>query len=90
VHALTLEEAVHRLTALPSAQLGLADRGVVAPGLRADLVVFDPASIRDASSYEDPKRYPTGIDEVLVGGEVVVDHGAFTSARPGRPVRRPR
>ncbi|NLG36008.1 MAG: amidohydrolase family protein [Lentisphaerae bacterium] len=78
---LPLAEAVRRMTAMPAARLGLADRGVLAEGAWADLVVFDPATIRDTATFEHPHQYPVGLSWVVVNGEVVVDHGQPT----GRP-----
>jgi N-acyl-D-aspartate/D-glutamate deacylase len=70
--ALTLEDAVHRMTGKPAAKLGLADRGRIAAGKKADLVIFDAATVADTATYTDPHRYPTGIRYVLVNGEVAV------------------
>ena len=86
---LPLEEAVRKMTSLPASRMGLADRGIVRPGLAADLVVFDPARVRDASTYEDPLRYSEGIPYVAVNGRLVVDGGRITDARPGRPIYGP-
>jgi N-acyl-D-amino-acid deacylase len=84
-----LAEAVRRITGLPADTLGLADRGLVAPGYFADLAVFDPARIADHATYEDPHRYATGMVHVLVNGEQVVRDGEHTGALPGRVVRGP-
>jgi dihydroorotase/N-acyl-D-amino-acid deacylase len=81
---LTLEEAVRKMTSLPAARLGLGDRGLVRPGMKADLVVFDPATIRDRATYERPHQYAEGVLLVVVGGEVVLDGERMTGARPGR------
>lgn len=89
-HVLTLEAAIHRMTGLPATRLGLADRGRIAEGLTADLVIFDPATVLDRATFEDPHQYPAGIEYVLVNGVPVVDGGRFTDARPGRVLRRPR
>jgi N-acyl-D-aspartate/D-glutamate deacylase len=83
-----LEEAVHRMTGLPARKFGLADRGVVRAGAFADLVLFDPARVIDAGSYEDPHRPPHGIAHVFVNGAPVVREGAHTGSRPGRVLRR--
>jgi N-acyl-D-aspartate/D-glutamate deacylase len=85
-----LEEAVRKMTSLPARRLGLADRGVLRPGLMADLVVFDPADVRDLATYERPLRYAEGIDYVIVNGRLVLDDGTMTPQRPGRVLRRGR
>ncbi len=87
---LGLEEAVRKMTGASAARLGLTDRGVIADGYRADLVVFDPARVRALATYEDPRRYPEGIPYVLVNGVLVVDGGTHTGATPGRALRRGR
>jgi N-acyl-D-amino-acid deacylase len=87
--ALTLQEAVRRLTSLPAANLHLAKRGTLAPGFTADVVVFDPATIADHASFDAPHQYATGVSYVLVNGTLVIDHGESTGARPGRIVRGP-
>ncbi len=84
---LTLPDAVRKMTSLPAARLGLADRGKIATGLMADLVVFDPATVADKATYQQPHQYPVGIDYVLVNGQIEVDSGKFTSARGGRVIR---
>jgi N-acyl-D-amino-acid deacylase len=86
---LTLEDAVRKMTSLPARVLGLEDRGLVRAGYWADLVVFDPDRVIDTATYEEPKRYPRGIDYVLVNGVVVIDQGEHTGARPGRVLYGP-
>ena len=86
---LTLEEAVRKMTSLPAARMKLWDRGLVRPGLMADLVVFDPATVRDRSTFANPKQYSEGMRYVMVNGALVVDDGRITQARPGRPLRGP-
>ncbi len=86
-HVLTLEQAIHKMTGMPAARLGLADRGRVAEGAFADIVIFDPARIADRATYEAPHQYPAGIDAVIVNGIVAVDERGFTAARPGRVLR---
>jgi len=85
---LSLEEAVRSMTSAAAARIGLPDRGLVRDGYIADLVVFDPERVRATCTYEDPCRYPEGIDWVIVAGEVVVADGEHTGARPGRTLRR--
>ena len=86
---LTLEEAVRKMTALPAARLGLTDRGVLRPGMKADVVVFDPARVRDTATYEQPHQYAEGFSQVVVNGQLVFERGAMTSARPGRVLYGP-
>jgi N-acyl-D-amino-acid deacylase len=83
-----LPTAIRKMTSLPADQIGLADRGLVARGKIADLVVFDAARVKDVATFDDPQRYPSGIPWVLVNGVVVVEAGAHTRARPGRVLRR--
>jgi N-acyl-D-amino-acid deacylase len=86
---LTLEEAVRKMTSRPAARVGLTDRGILRPGMKADIVVFDPATIADRATYEDPRHYSAGIDTVLVNGRAVVANGKITAERPGRSLRGP-
>ena len=86
---MTLEEAVRKMTSLPAARMKLWDRGLLRPGFIADLVVFDPATVRDRSTFANPKQYSEGMRYVMVNGEFVVDDGRITQARPGRPLRGP-
>jgi N-acyl-D-aspartate/D-glutamate deacylase len=85
---LSLPEAIHRLTGAPAARLGLSDRGVVQPGARADLAVFDPQAFRDEGTTFDPSRLATGMDTVIVNGAVALDGGKLTGARNGQVLRR--
>jgi dihydroorotase/N-acyl-D-amino-acid deacylase len=87
---LTLESAIHKMTGLTAGRLRLSDRGVLRAGSFADVVVFDPATIADQSTFAQPHRYPVGIDYVLVNGVPAVDAGRFTDTRAGRILRRPR
>jgi dihydroorotase/N-acyl-D-amino-acid deacylase len=86
---LTLEEAVRKMTSRAAARVGLRDRGILRPGFLADVTVFDPATIRDVATFEDPNRYSVGVRHVFVNGERVVADGKITDARPGRPLRGP-
>jgi len=88
-HLLTLEEAVRKMTSLPAQRLGIPELGVVRPGALADLVVLDPDHVIDTATFERPFSYPVGFDVVIVGGQVVLDHGVRTDARPGGPLLRP-
>jgi N-acyl-D-amino-acid deacylase len=85
---LGLEEAVRKMTSAPADRLGLKDRGRLADGLKADIVVFDPASVRSNATYDEPRQFPDGIEYVVVNGVVVVDGGEHTGALPGRVLRR--
>jgi N-acyl-D-aspartate/D-glutamate deacylase len=84
---LSLEMAVHKMTAMPARRLGMADRGEVRAGAIADLVVFDPETVGERSTYADPQQYPAGIPHVCVGGRLVVRDSQPTGARPGRVLR---
>ena len=86
---LTLEECVAKMTGRAARRLGLADRGRIAPGLAADLVLFDPETVVDRATFEQPRRTPAGIPYVLVNGEFVIDDEVRTSSLPGRALRRP-
>ena len=81
---LALEDAVRKMTTLPAQILGLTDRGQIHEGYRADIVLFDPATVRETNSYEKPKSYPAGIPYVMVNGVLVIDQGKHTDARPGQ------
>jgi len=84
---IALEEAVRRMTSAPAELLGFAERGRIAPGLVADLVVFDPATVADRATFTAPHQYPVGIPHVFVGGVAVVRDGVVTGARPGVVLR---
>jgi N-acyl-D-amino-acid deacylase len=87
---LSLEEAVHRMTGLTARRLGLADRGLIRPDYKADLVIFDAQQVADRATYDTPHVYPAGIHWVIVNGQVVLHHGARLSALPGRVLTRGR
>jgi N-acyl-D-amino-acid deacylase len=84
----SLETAVHKMTGLPAARFGLPGRGLLQPGFAADLVVFDPALIRDNASFADPLRAASGIEQVYVNGTLAWQAGAHTGARAGQVIRR--
>ncbi len=85
---LGLEEAVHKMSGMPARRMGLTERGEVREGWFADLVVFDPATVKDMATFENPHQYPVGIPWVLVNGKVAVDDGVFTDVRSGRVLRK--
>jgi N-acyl-D-amino-acid deacylase len=84
---LSLELAIHKMTGLPAHQLGLKDRGRIAQGYVADLVLFDPAVVIDQSSIDAPEAPPLGIPAVMVSGEWVIDNGLPTGHHPGQVLR---
>lgn len=86
---LTLEEAIRKMTSRPAARVGLSDRGLLRPGMKADVVVFDPATIQDKATFEDPNHYSVGVRTVLVNGRAVIADGKITAERPGRALRGP-
>jgi N-acyl-D-aspartate/D-glutamate deacylase len=79
-----LETAVHKMTGMSAARLRLRDRGLVREGYAADLAIFDPATVRDESTFADPHRYPSGLPYVVVNGAVVVDGGRMNPLGTGR------
>jgi dihydroorotase/N-acyl-D-amino-acid deacylase len=81
---ITLEDAVRKMTSLPSQRLGLLDRGLIRPGMKADIAIFDPRTVRDTATFERPHQYAEGFSTVIVNGQIVFEAGAMTSARPGR------
>lgn len=88
-HLLTLEEAVRKMTSRAAIRVGLTDRGLLRPGMFADITVFDPATIRDVATFEDPTHYSVGIRWVVVNGRAVVANGRMTGERPGQVIAGP-
>jgi N-acyl-D-amino-acid deacylase len=86
-HLFTLEEAVRKMTSQAAGRVHLDDRGILRPGMKADLLVFDPERIRDVSTFDDPHRFSEGIDDVIVNGKPVLQNGIMTPALPGRVLR---
>jgi dihydroorotase/N-acyl-D-amino-acid deacylase len=86
---ITLEEAIRRFTSRPAARVGIADRGLLRPGFKADITIFNADTIIDRSTFEDPTHYSQGVEHVFVNGKAVVSGGKITDARPGEPVRGP-
>jgi len=87
-HLFTLEEAVRKMTSLPASRMSLKDRGRIAPGMKADLVLFNSETVIDRSTFEDPRKLSEGIELVVVNGEAVWSAGKPTGAKPGRVLRR--
>jgi N-acyl-D-aspartate/D-glutamate deacylase len=86
-HVLSIESAIRKMSSLPANRLGLHDRSRIAPGLAADLVIFNPETIRDTATFEKPLSFPEGMPHVIVNGVAVIDAGRFTNANPGRVLR---
>lgn len=84
---LTLEEAVRKMTSLPASRAGLADRGIIRAGMKADIVIFDPAAVRAVSTYEDPHHFSEGVHHVIVNGVPVLRDREMTGELPGRILR---
>jgi dihydroorotase/N-acyl-D-amino-acid deacylase len=84
---LTLEDAIRKMSALPAQRLRLTDRGVLKAGLWADIVIFDPATIRDLATFDNPNQLSEGMEYVLVNGIPVIDHAKMTGALPGKVLR---
>jgi len=81
---ITLEDAVRKMSAYPAQRIGLVDRGVLRAGMKADIAIFDPDTIRDLATFENPHQYAEGVDYVLVNGQIAFEGGKMTAARPGR------
>ena len=86
---ISLEDAVKKMSAMPAARIGLTDRGVLRPGMKADIAIFDPATVRDAATFDKPHQYAEGFSHVIVNGQVIFENGAMTDARPGRVLYGP-
>ena len=89
LHVLTLEDAIRRMTSLPAWRAGLQDRGILRVGMKADITIFDPATVRDTATFEKPHAYAEGFSHVIVNGQVIFENGAMTTARPGRVLYGP-
>ena len=84
---ISLEEAIRRFTSRPAARVGIVDRGILRPGMKADVTVFDPLRIRDISTFADPNHYSQGVVHVFVNGRPAVSTGHITNERAGEVVR---
>ena len=88
-HVMSLEEAVRKMTSLAASRVGIADRGILRPGMMADITVFDPSTVQDVATYNDPLHYSIGVKHVFVNGKPVLLDGKITGERPGRALRGP-
>ncbi len=88
-HTMSLEEAVRKMTSFAASRVGIMDRGILRPGMMADIVVFDLAATEEVSTYQDPLHYAAGMKHVFVNGKPVVLDGKITDERPGRALRGP-
>ncbi len=86
-HLLTLEDAVRKITSQAADRANLSDRGVLRPGLKADITIFDPETIRDLATYPEPHQFSEGVSDVIVNGVPVLRDGKITEALPGRVLR---
>ncbi len=84
LNTLSLEEAIRKMSSYPAQRIGLMDRGVIRERMKADIVIFDPATIRDAATFEQPHQYAQGVSAVIINGEVAFENGTIATARPGR------
>jgi len=87
-NVITLEDAIRKMTSFPAQRIRVNDRGILRPGMKADIVVFDPARVRDMATFEKPHQYAEGFSSVIVNGQLVFDGKAMTPARPGKVIRR--
>jgi dihydroorotase/N-acyl-D-amino-acid deacylase len=88
-HLLTLEDAIRKFTGLPAQRMKLPDRGLIKQGMWADVVVFDPETVRDLATFDNPNQLSQGMIHVLVNGVAVIANGKMTDALPGKVVRGP-
>ncbi|HJY86365.1 MAG TPA: D-aminoacylase [Candidatus Acidoferrales bacterium] len=87
-HLISLEQMIRKMTSLPAQTMRLEGRGLLKPGMWADVTIFDPANVRDLATYESPHQFSEGVRYVIVNGELVLDNGKMTGALPGRALRR--
>ena len=81
---LSLEDAIRKMTSFPAQRIGLTDRGVLREGMKGDLVIFDPKTVRDVATFERPHQYAEGVIAVVINGQIAFEDGKMTTARPGR------
>jgi N-acyl-D-amino-acid deacylase len=84
-----LEEAIRKMSSLPAQTFRLWDRGLLRPGMAADVVIFDEKTVAERATFEQPKQYAAGIDYVIVNGQIVIEKGSHSGAKPGRILRAP-
>ncbi|MEK7560531.1 MAG: amidohydrolase family protein [Patescibacteria group bacterium] len=89
-HALAPEEAIRKCTSGPAEKIGLADRGIIAPGFKADVIVFNPGAFRDTATYQKPFRYAEGLSWTLINGKIAVENGRLTGLKAGAVLRKKR
>jgi len=85
---LSLEEAIRKMTSMPAARIGLTDRGLLKEGYKADITIFDPETVVDKATFEDPNQFPEGINYVIVNGQIALENGSFKNARFGEVLRK--
>jgi N-acyl-D-amino-acid deacylase len=88
-HTMSLEEAVRKMTSQAASRVGITDRGILRPGMFADITIFDPEKVQDEATYNEPLHYSVGVKDVLVNGKPVVLDSKITDERPGRALRGP-
>jgi len=84
--ALPMEQAIRKMTSFPAQRFGLTDRGILRDGMKADIVVFDPATVSGTATYANPKQFPIGIEYVIVNGKVVIEKSKHTGILAGEPL----
>jgi N-acyl-D-amino-acid deacylase len=87
-HVLTLENAIRKMSSFPAQRMGIEDRGILRPGLKADIVVFNSTTIIDRATFEKPHQYAEGVTAVIVNGQIALNGGRMTGVRAGRALRR--
>ncbi|MBM3292883.1 amidohydrolase family protein, partial [Candidatus Bathyarchaeota archaeon] len=83
-----LEEAIRKMTSFPAQRFGILDRGILRPGMYADVVIFDPDRVIDKATFENPHQYPEGIPYVIVNGKITVENGKYKKVLSGRTLRK--
>jgi N-acyl-D-amino-acid deacylase len=76
------------MTAMSAGKMGIKGRGILKEGFFADIVIFDPETIKDRATFEDPHQYPDGIEYVIINGQIVAEHGTIVGTRPGRILKK--